>query len=79
MDRTCESLIMMGEVEGLAGFVLKEEEEEDGLVGFVEVGGGMEGGWTDLEAADLPRRTLYSEIGRISFSRSRENELRYVG
>ena len=49
MDRTCESLIMMGEVEGLAGFVLKEEEEEeeeeeDGLVGFVEVGGGMEGG-----------------------------------
>lgn len=45
MDRTCESLIMMGEVEGLAGFVLKEEEEEeDGLDGFVEVGGGMEGG-----------------------------------
>ena len=45
MDRTCESLIMMGEVEGLVGFVPKEEEDDDDeLVGFVEVGGGMEGG-----------------------------------
>lgn len=48
VDRTCESLITMGEVEGLMGFVLEEEEEEDKegdeLAGFVEVGGGMEGG-----------------------------------
>ena len=51
--------------------------EEEGLAGLVEVGGGgVEGECADLEAGDWLRRTRYSEIGRMSLSRRRENELR---